>query len=531
MRKLCNVALAAALLGLAAGSAVAEPPAVHALTGARIVPAPGEEIAAGVVVIRDGVIEAVGSEVEIPPDARLWELDEGLSIYPGLIEPFAVLPWPEEDDDAAPQGGHDNALVRPERDMALHARDQAQARKLREAGFTTAVVVPRQGLFRGWSALVNLGVGPVGENLLRRGVAQNVDLQARSDGGYPESLMGAVALFRQTLLDARWYALAREAYQLDPAQERPTWNTALEALVPVAEGRETVVFESEAVLDTLRTASLVDEFDLDAVVVGSGDEYRRLAAVAAAGLPLIVPVDFPDPPAVGEEDDLTVDLADLRHWDAAPGNPLRLLDAGVAVVFTSHRLAEPKQIHPRLATAIERGLTPEGALAALTTTPAALFGVGGRLGTVEPGKVANLVVVEGELFTEGAKVRELWIDGRRLEVKETRPPEVDPAGSWALIIDAGQGGQYNVTLRLAGEPTALSGSISLGGGDVPLSSAEVSGETVEVSFDSTSIGMPGTITIKLKVEGDTATGNGISPRGDFSVTGTRTSKPDPEVLR
>lgn len=517
---------------LLASPALAQgPPKVHALVGARIVVGPGEVVESGTVVIRDGVIEAVGADVEPPPDARVHELEE-LTIYPGLIDAYTVRGWPESDDAAAPQGGHPNGLVRPEREMLLHAGDDGAARKLREAGFTTAVVAPKEGLFRGSSALINLGAGSVSDNLLRARVAQNAALATNSfRGGYPTSLMGATALFRQTLIDSGWYAEARSAWEANPAQPRPAGNTAHVALAAVASGEEPVVLETRDVEDTLRLAALVREFGLDATLVGNGEEYKRLDLVAATGLPHILPVDFPDPPKVGDDDDLSVGLATLRHWNAAPGNPAKLLAAGLTVALTSHDLDDPKKIHTALARAIERGgLTAEQALAGLTTVPAKMLGIADRAGEIAAGRMANLVITEGDLFVDGAKIRAVWIDGERYEIKESKPAEVDPAGSWDYVVTTGDGQQLTGTLTIAGEVGALSGTITAMGGTLELASVEVSGTALEVSFDSTPLGMPGTIDMSLDISGDSASGSGQSPGGPFTITATRAAgSDDPEV--
>lgn len=199
------VAASAASTARAAGTE--KLPRVYALTGVRIVVAPGNVVEKGTVVLRDGVIEAAGATVQPPPDARVWDR-EGLTVYPGLIEPYSVRNAPETDGAATDSGGGEaNAMLRPERDVTPYAADAAAAKKLREAGYATAVVAPAEGIVRGASVVLNLGDGPVGENLLRRELAQNVTLRSNSfGGGYPASLMGAVALVRQTLADARWHA-------------------------------------------------------------------------------------------------------------------------------------------------------------------------------------------------------------------------------------------------------------------------------------------------------------------------------------
>lgn len=525
---------AAALWALSIAPAVAAPvPQTHALTNARIVVAPGNVIERGAVVLRDGVIEAVGADVEAPADARVHDLD-GKSIYPGLIEPYAEGQWPEIDDEKAPQGGHPNHLVTPERDMAEHAFDDSRWRRLRSAGFTTAVFAPEPGLLRGTSVLTNLGEEGIAANLLRSTVAQNATLRSGSFGeSYPTSLMGAEALLRQALLDARWYAEAQAAYAVNPAQPRPAYNRALESLGSVASGDLPLVAEADDSLASLRWAYLAEELaPLDLILVGHGREYERLESIVAAQLPILLPLDFPPAPEVGEEDDGTVSTAALRHWHRAPENPGRLLEAGAEVAFTSHGLSDPKKLHENLGTAIERGLDPQAALAALTVKPAAMLGIEALAGTVAAGKLANLVVVDGELFVASPKIQSVWIDGREYEIKVTEAPTVDPAGTWALTIDAGPGGTMSFTVELSGTADELSGSIGTPLGSLPFQSATVSGDTVELELDGTPMGMPGIINFSMTIDGDSARGSGQAPPGPFTLTATRTAKPDdPEVLR
>jgi hypothetical protein len=529
----CNVAVAIAAAALLSPLALhAEAPSVHALTNVRIVVAPGRTIEQGTVVVRDGVIEAAGESVSPPPDARIWD-GEGLTVYAGLIESYSVAAWPESvEKDDPPQAGHENSLVRPERDIALFADNDSTHAKLRAAGFTTVVVAPREGLFRGQSALINLGDGPAAQNLLRRGVAQNVTFRTQPDGGYPEALMGSIALFRQTILDARWYAEAQARYERNPAQARPPVNTAFAALAATAVDGGLMVVETGSAAGSLRAAHHLSELGLKAYLVGNGHEYEWSDEIGSTGFPHLLPVKFPEAPKVGEEDDLSISLSDLRHWDNAPGNPRAVLDAGLEVAFTSHELSDPKKIHSMLAMAIERGLTPDEALAGLTVTPAKLFGISDRAGTVEAGKMANLVVVEGELFGESPKIRSVWVDGNRFEIGENKPAEVDPVGTWDLEVETGDGQILPVQMAIEGELGSLSGSVSAMGGTLILTSAEVSGATLTVTFDGAPLGMPGTFTIYLDIEGDSTSGSGSGPAGDFSIEGRRTNQPDsPEEIR
>ncbi len=558
----CHGALVLTALVLAAcaclalpGLVAADAPAVHALTGVRIVVAPGKVVEHGTVVVRDGLIEAAGADVEPPPDARIWDL-EGLTVYPGLIESYAERPWPDEAaGEGGPSGGggggrrgrpggaatqpdtgsgNPNPAVHAEREMTDHAEDAAAARQLREAGFTVAVIAPKGGVLRGQSVLIDLGDGPVRERILEPRVAQNVTLSASAPHGYPRSLMGSIALTRQTFLDAGWYRRAWSAFDARPTQRRPPYDAALEALGDAAAGDQPVVFENDDLPGEVRAAHLADELGLDAWFVGSGEEYQRLDEVrqilAGHGhpRPVLLPVAFPEPPA-GSSGPLSIELDALRHWKRAPENPAALVGTGATVALTTFGLDRPADIHERLARAIAAGLSPDDALAGVTTIPARLLGISAQRGTIEPGKAADLVVVDGDLFTEKTKVREVWIDGKRYEIKKSAPPEVEPAGTWDLRIDAG-GETVTSRLDLVGDAPSLTGTLEAQGAEITLDSAEVSGSTVEIAFDGASFGMPGPFTLTLEITGDSARGSGSGPPGPFTLTGTRVSAP-PEVLR
>lgn len=526
---LCFAAVLVALPAMPAFSG--QEPGVHALTGARIVQAPGQVIESGTLVIRDGLIEAVGAEVEIPAEARIWEL-EGASLYPGLIESFypLSLPTPKE-DEAVVQGGHENPLVTPERSVFQHAYEEDAYAKLQQAGFTTAVLVPKDGLFRGRSVLVNLGDGGVGAQVLDRDLSQVAQLATSSDGAYPGSLMGSIALFRQTMLDARWHADAQRAFAANPRQLRPEYNSAWDALSKVATGKEPIVLESRDPQEIHRLLALVNEFDLDAILVGNGREYLLEGSLEADQIRWILPVSLPKAPTVDEDHPEKADLMALRHWDQAPENPQRLLTSGATVAFTSYGSSDAKKMHEHLAKAMERGLTADQALASLTTVPAKMWGIADRAGTLEVGKMANLVVTEGDLFTEKVKITALWIDGRHTELKEIKPPTVDPIGSWDITIDAGPGGQLQVSVAFTGTVESLDGSVSTPQGSLAMLDATVSGDSVEFSIDSTPLGMPGTISFVMSIDGDACSGTGVAPQGSFTFKGDRVSGPNPEVSR
>jgi imidazolonepropionase-like amidohydrolase len=311
-------------------------------------------------------------------------------------------------------------------------KDQLEA--LRVAGFTAAQVAPRRGVLRGSSAVVGLGDGALSANTLVSDAAQVIALEPLAQG-YPGSLMGAIAVTRQAFLDAAWYRDALAAYASRPeASQRPETNNAWAALQPVIAGREPVQFVAGEMLQVLRAAAIAKEAGVAARIVGAGDEYKRAGGIAATGAPLIVPVNFPDPPDVSDPDlALEVTTEELRGWQDAPGNAAALARAGVTFALTGNGLRDVKSFGENVGRAIARGLGADAALAAVTTAPARMLGLEARLGTIAPGRIANLTVTRGALFA-GGKVREVWIDGNRYE---TGKDETKLAGKWS--IDWGHG--------------------------------------------------------------------------------------------
>ncbi|HEX5580071.1 MAG TPA: amidohydrolase family protein [Gemmatimonadaceae bacterium] len=497
----------------------------HALVGARVVTAPGQVLENATVVIRDGLITAVGPNVRAPAGARVWNL-AGQTVYPGFIDAHADLGM-----DAVPQGGdvgptHWNPQVRAWFSTTASLKDDSTRRAgLRSLGFGTALVVPRQGIFRGKASVVNLGEVGVREHVLRPDLVQAIGFQRsfQLGGSYPNSAMGTIALMEQTFLDADWYLRARDAYEKGGRSGLPPETSeALAALGDVVRGRQPALFQTESEEDYLRAHKLATEYKLVPWFRGSGQEYRLLDQLKGRTQPLIVPLNFPDAPEVSNpEAALNASLAQLRHWYLAPSNPAQLVGAGIPFALTTDGLPSLNQFLPNLRIAVARGLAPDRALAALTTVPAGWLGIERTHGTIAPGKVANLVVADGNLFTEEASVRDVWVQGTRYGV--TRPPQIDPRGTWTIATDDQAG--FPATLRLEGPLNRIRGTIQRPNGrPITLASARVVTETgrLEATFDGEPLGYQGTILLTGSVRGEEFFGWMSLPNGaDPALRGTR----------
>lgn len=518
------------------------PPNVVALTNARLVMAPGRVLERATLVVRDGYIEAAGAQVRIPADAVVRDL-AGKTIYPGFIDLYSHYGIPEErrparssgDDDSpfsffqSPQPAtsptesgavHWNKNVRPERRAAdLLKPDEKAAEAYRKAGITTVMAFPRTGIFRGQGALVLLKEGEANEIVLAEAPVLGM---AMSKGGpftfsfsvdnYPSSLMGVMALMRQTLHDADWYRQAWQAYTAAPAgKSAPEKNLSLQALQPYAAGQKPVVVEVGDELNLLRAAAIGREFKLDLWVRSSGHEYRRLEAVKQAGAKLIVPLDFPEPPeAATLEDEVDVTLRDLRHWDLAPSNAARLAGAGLPFTLSASNLKKTDDFLKHLRTAVAHGLTTDRALAAVTTTPAAWLGMANTLGSLDVGKLANLLITDGDIFDEKTKIYDTWVAGKRYEI--TPVPVVDPRGTWTLAITTAAASDTG-EIKLAGTELKPAAELRLQGQHIKGSQFAIDGRQVTLSFAGDSLGRKGTVRLSGMVEDNAMRGDGAWPDG------------------
>jgi len=500
----------------------------HALVGARVVTAPGQVLDGATIVIRNGLIQRVGRNMQPPAGARVWDL-AGLTVYPGFIDAHADLGM-----DAVPEGGdvgptHWNPQVRAWFSTTMNLQDDADRRAaLRSQGFGTALVVPKQGIFRGTASVVNLGDTGVRDRVLRPDLAQAMGFQRslQLGGAYPNSSMGTIALMKQTFMDADWYMRAWGAYEASGrAFLPPETSEALAALEDAVQGDQPIVFETGSEEEYLRAHKLAAEYGVDAWYRGSGQEYRILDVLRGRTDPLIIPLSFPDAPNVNDpESALNASLADLRDWYLAPTSPAQLAGAGVRFAITSDGLSSLNEFLPNLRIAVARGLSTADALAALTTNPALWLGLENTHGTIEEGKVANLVVSEGDLFTEEATVRDVWVHGQAYGV--TRSPQIDPRGTWRIASDDEWG--FEAALRLEGPLNRLRGSIDIAGPDgatINLASAEVVAETgrIEVRFDGEDLGYEGVALLAGSVRGEEFYGWTALPNGaDPSFRGSRT---------
>src|SRR5690606_14649966 len=231
---------------------------------------------------------------------------------------------------------------------------------------------------------------------------------------------------------ASWYIRAWDTHRRSPqGVPQPETNIALAALNDVVSGDEPLLFEATSQLEVLRARAIAEEFPVTAWMRGSGEEDKILDVLSGARTALVLPLNFPSAPSVDTpEKALNAELDALRHWYLAPENPARVAAAGLQFALTTDGLTRTNEFIPNLRSAVARGLGQDAALAALTVNPARMLGIEARQGTLERGKLANIVVVNGDLFANGSTIADVWVQGERYVVNPSA--EMDPRGTWTI---------------------------------------------------------------------------------------------------
>ncbi|MBI5916511.1 MAG: amidohydrolase family protein [Bacteroidetes bacterium] len=410
---------------------------LYAFTNATIFKSWNEKLENATLVIRKGKVEAIGQGIAVPSGAVVIDA-VGKTIYPSFIDLYTDYGMPEK--PAAPPGGGFggrsqhlsdkegafswNEALKPEYQAFENFKtNEKAADELRKIGFGTVLSHNMDGIDRGTSVLVTLSDVNEHEVIVKERVGHHLSFRkGNSSQSYPGSLMGAIALLRQTYYDGQWYKNGGRQEEVNLSLD--AWNQTL--------GLQQV-FEVGDKLEALRAVRLGKEFGVDYVLKGNGDEYQRLDEIKATGSPFILPVNFPAAFDVEDPyDALQVTLTQMKNWELAPTNPGRFATAGIPFALTTNGLQKKEEFMANLRKAVENGLPEAEALKSLTWTPAGLANALNETGTLDKGKLANFIITNGNVFEEKTKIYHNWVKGKPFVFKNLESPEL--AGSYTLTI-------------------------------------------------------------------------------------------------
>jgi len=527
---LCFAALLILVFHPPAAHAQGGEPQFFAIRGAKVFPVSGPPIEGATVVISRGIITAIGKDAAIPPEA--WVIDgKGLHVYPGLVDAFSDVGIPAAPPASGEGGGprrgaQEQARGPQDRPASTPWRSGAEEVSLsdkrvetwRSGGFTTVICAPKGGFFPGQAAVLSLAGERAGDLVVKTPVAIPLSFQASGGfgGGFPDSLLGILSYIHQVWLDTDWSVKAQAMYEKNPrGVARPRYDRTEAALAEALEDHALVLVPANNRVQLRRALELIERWQVSGGIYGGQMGYEVAPEIAAKKVPVLVDLKWPE----AEKDadpEAKPSLRTLRFRDRAPSTPEAFAKAGVKFAFYSGGISAPKDILKAAKKSIDAGLASDAALRAFTLSPAEIFGVADRLGSIENGKIANLVVTDGDLFEEKTKIKMVFVDGRRFEVHEPEkpkdPPKGDITGKWKLSYNTPEGAEESTADLTMDKDGTITGSLTSHRGTANIISGYLSGD--KFSFTINIVLDQGATDVTF-----TGTFDGTSLKGSIAVMG------------
>lgn len=568
------------------GTAVAQyteppPPAAYALENVTVVRADGSRQPGLTLVIRDGLIQAMGTDVTVPEDARPLEGDS-LFVYPGFVDAdgAAEFELPEEEVERSEVASWDPPRsasgFMPHRRVARHLKATgSDLEDERKKGVVAAAVHPEDAMMPGQTAVLLFREDAEDPRQLVLDPAAGSVLAFESGSAYPGTLFGMIAFMRQAFLDANRRADVGAAYASRPSgMTAPHWDPDYQVLRNMSTGGLTTFFRAENYRDIGHALDLAGRFGLDLVILGGAEAWRVAPRLRNAGVPVLVSLDFPkaqrwkpekeeepeEEPEEEQEEEEEPGSGEAPEAEEAPTEPAardapereaqreaggeelepevqrekerlerryrnaaRLAEAGVTFALTSG--GGDAELREGVRKAMEYGLSEADALRAVTSTPATLLGIEPVV-RIRSGHAANFQVTTGPVFDEDTDVRYVFVDGALQVGKEPgaepeEPPAANLTGTWEIEIETSQG-TFTVTGEIEQEGAAFEGTLSSDFGELQVEEGVVSGTDVSFTITVDAGGQTMQLTFNGTVEGDTISGTGSAPFGSFTWEGEKT---------
>ncbi|SHH56816.1 Imidazolonepropionase [Chryseolinea serpens] len=521
----------------------------YAITNVTVIQAPGRKLDMGTVVIKNGIITAVGKGIAVPPEAIVIKGDS-LFVYAGFIDGLSrtgVIKPKEETKEKVKDPGNpppDRAGITPQNDVRnfLSPTDKT-VEDLRALGFTTAQVVPYGGMLPGNAAVVSLGGKSADEMVLASKTALYSEFTT-AERIYPATVLGVMAKYRELYRQAAQAKSYESLYASNrTGLERPSPDRILEAFYPVIDKREPVLFKAEKILDVQRAITLQTDLGFSLVAANVKEGWDVLPKIKSGNVKVFLSLDLPEE----KKDEKKDDKKDVKKEEKAKPDPEKdklekrkaefvtlyaaqptaFQKAGVPFGFST-LTAKTKDIPANLRRMIKEGLTEDQALAALTINAAQILGMSDRLGSIDNGKIANLVITRKPYFNEKAQVRYVFVDGvvYKYEPKEEKKADakkIDVSGTWSYSIETPQGANTG-KLKLKKQGDNYSGTITSQYADkeVELKTVSLDNNQLTYSYSLQVEGSTVNVDAAVTVDVDTFEGSVTTAQyGSFPTKGTK----------
>jgi hypothetical protein len=538
----------------------------YAIKNATIVQAPGRTIQNGTIIIENGIIKAVGTNISIPADA--WVVDaDSMFVYPGFITGMSNIgvekPKDEETNDDRKMTGtptYKRAGITP----GASVRDMLSAKEgvedYRKIGFTASHSLPHKGMIAGQGALILLGGSSADGMVIKENTVMFSQLTG-ADGVYPNTVIGVMAKYRDLYRKASEAKDYQARYNASSnGMERPVSDATIEAMFPVVSKQMTVAFKAEDLMDIMRVITLKNDLGFNLMLGEVKQGWDVIPTIKSSGAPVFLSLDLPEmkeekkdekKDEEEEEEDVEGEKKEEKKEETAADKekvalelrqkemikkyytqPSLFASQGVKFGFSTLE-SKSKDFKSTMMKVIENGLSEDNALAALTTNPAEILGVSSLMGTIDNGKMANLIVTDTAYFTKDSNVRFVFVDGVKYEYevkkkkkkKSSGDEPVDASGEWKYTTETPQGNGSGV-IKINGTPGNYTGTItvSFNGSTNDIENVEIDGSNVTFSF-KLNMGEEVTVDISMNIDGDSFEGTlSVAAFGSFPMEGSREPK-------
>ena len=523
----------------------------YVIKNAIVVQKPGMELPPSHVVVRNGLIEAIGANVAIPFDAQIIDADS-MYVYAGFIDAASHTGIPKVDPPKRPDGlvpgnpPNDLAGITPEQKAAdLISSIEKSVKEMRDNGFTISHVVPSGRMLPGKGAIIVNSEGPVEEITINSNSAMFAQLRS-APRMYPATVIGVMAKWRDLYNNAKTQSSHADKYSMNPVgMNRPVMDDATAAMMEIVDGSLPVFFKADKAQDIFRIMRLKNELGFQVVFTDVEQAGPALDILKSLNTTVLITSDLPKEEKEKKDDEKEEDpektALEKRKAESQAqyvGQAAMLEKEGIPFAF-SFIDGKVKDFKKNVLRMIKAGLSTDAALAALTTTPAGLMGLDKIAGTVETGKMANLVITDKPYFDEKSNIRYVLVDGHlnKYEVKEKKKK----SGTGEEGVPVAMDGEWSYEIEIPGQVQTGKMVISKNGDDYEIKFAssdepddftdannvEVDGSTL--TFDATveNGGFSMNISFDLEVEEESFEGTVTAGNfGSFPISGDKTSTPE-----